>query len=182
MIQIKICLLGARGAGKRTILSKFDQTPSAGNYRAAISVQIATKTIQVGEQSIKMVVWDVTDHEDFEQVAIEYLRGMSGYLLIADGTRPATLERARQIYEQIYSLEQAPPSEPNASVPYVQFPFRKIPFVLLLNKSDLIEEWKFKDSDLERLVSKGWPVLKSSAKENSGVEEAFLSIAQKILS
>ncbi len=80
---------------------------------------------------------------------MNYSRGMSGYLLVADGTRPSTLERAREIYERLCSFEQPPPSveeaqdgEPDASKPYIQFPYREVPFILLLNKSDLVEQWR----------------------------------------
>jgi GTPase SAR1 family protein len=181
MLQKKICLLGARGVGKRTIMSRFESNLSSGDYQAAIGVQIAKKAVVVGTQTITMMVWDVADHEGFEATEMSYARGMSGYFLVADGTRPPTLERAYHIYEQLYSFEQPPPAEPDPSVPYIQFPFRKIPFVLLLNKSDLAEQWRFEDRFLDVLTGRGWPVLKSSAKEDQGVEEAFLSLCQKML-
>jgi GTPase SAR1 family protein len=179
MLQRKICLLGAPGVGKRSLLSTCAHTTFSANYVATIGAQISKRTVSVGEQSIEMMVWDIAYYEGFEKVAMNSLRGMSGYLLVADGTRPSTLERAGRIYEQVYSFEQPPPTEPNPSVPYVQFPYRKIPFLLLLSKSDLTDQWRFTDSDIQKLTSKGWPVLKSSAKDNWGVEEAFLTLGQK---
>jgi GTPase SAR1 family protein len=181
MQQRKICLLGAQGVGKRTIMSRFESNSSPADYLTTIGVQIAKKPVVVGKQTITLIVWDVADHEGFETTEMSYARGMSGYLLVADGTRPPTLERAYQIYEALYSFEQPPPAEPDPNVPHIQFPFRKVPFVLLLNKSDLAEQWRFEDRFLDVLRGRGWPVLKSSAKENTGVEEAFLSLSQKML-
>jgi hypothetical protein len=136
-----------------------------------------------------MMVWDVADPNNFDAMLMSYSRGMSGYLLVADGTRPSTLERAREIYEQICSFEQPPPSvdeisgaERHANKPYVQFPYREVPFILLLNKSDLVEQWRIDKSNLEMLANKGWPVQVVSAKENKGVEEAFLCLGRRMLS
>src|SRR5271156_6421316 len=176
MQQIKVCLLGAPGVGKRTMMSKFGSSSFPADYLTTIGVQIARKEFFVGKQTITMMIWDVADHEGFETTELSYARGMSGYILVADGTRPPTLERAYQIYENLYSFEQPPPAEPDPSVPYIQFPFRRVPFVLLLNKSDLTDQWRFEDRFLDVLRSRGWPVMKSSAKENKGVEEAFLSL------
>jgi signal recognition particle receptor subunit beta len=118
-----------------------------------------------------------------------YICWRPGYLLVADGTRPSTLERAREIYEQLCSFEEPPPSveetagaEPQANKPYVQFPHREVPFILLLNKSDLVEQWRIDKSNLQMLANKGWPVQVVSAKENEGVEEAFLSLGRRLLS
>src|SRR5271163_1107293 len=115
MQQRKVCLLGPRGVGKRTIMSTCEPSPSSSNYHATIGVEIAKKTVVAGAQSISMLVWDVADHEGFETTEMSYARGMSGYFLVADGTRPPTLERAYQIYENLYSFEQPPPAEPDPS-------------------------------------------------------------------
>ncbi len=115
-------------------------------------------------RSFKMMVWDIMDDDRFPTMTT-LLRGMHGYLLVADGTRPATLERVRVIFERIWSLET----------------FRKIPFLLLLNKCDLTAEWKIEDSFLRMLADKAWPVEVVSAKENKGVDEAFLRLAREML-
>src|SRR5271168_4560057 len=105
MQQIKVCLLGAPGVGKRTMMSKFGSSSFPADYLTTIGVQIAKKAVVVAAQSISMVVWDVADQEEFEITTVTYARGMSGYFLVADGTRPTTLERAYQIYERLYSFE-----------------------------------------------------------------------------
>jgi GTPase SAR1 family protein len=179
MLQKKVCLLGAAGVGKRSLTSRFEESNSPDQYRTSIGVRISRMPIRVRDQSITLSVWDVGDYG--ERIQLNYLHGMSGYLLVADGTRLSTLERVCHIYGQIYWFEQLPPKEPEPNVPYVQFPLREVPFILLLNKSDLVEQWKLEDSDLQELRTKGWPVLTASAKENRGVEEAFLSLSRMIL-
>jgi GTPase SAR1 family protein len=187
MVQKKVCIFGSHGVGKRTLTSRFRDNLGSERYLAATGVQICRKEVVVGNQSVTMMVWDVADHDDIGKAWINYLRGMSGYLLMADGTRPSTLERAREVYEQICSVEQARPGAEEArdaeadKKPYVQFPYREVPFILLLNKCDLVEQWMIEESNLQMLANKGWPVLVVSAKENRGVEEAFLSLGRKML-
>ncbi len=174
--------------GKRSLTCGLRDNRAAERHTASIGVQILKKEVFVANQNVTMMVWSVTDLDYRDAMLMNYSRGMSGYLLVADGTRPSTLERAREIYGQICSFEQPPPSveaiagaEPQANKPYVQFPYREVPFILLLNKSDLVEQWRIEKSNLEMLANKGWPVLVVSAKENEGVEEAFLSLGRRIL-
>jgi GTPase SAR1 family protein len=189
MFEKKVCLFGAHGVGKRSLTSRFRDNTQAERYTATIGVQICKKVVVVGSQSLTMAIRDVADLDNSSMAFMNYSRGMSAYLLVADGTRPSTLERAREIYQQICSFEEPPPSveeisgaEPHANKPYVQFPYREVPFILLLNKSDLVEQWRIDESNLEMLAKKGWPVSVVSAKENEGLEEAFLSLGRRMLS
>jgi putative ribosome biogenesis GTPase RsgA len=56
-----------------------------------------------------------------------------------------------------------------------------VPFLLLINKSDLTDQWSLENEELEELRNSGWQMLLTSAKTGSGVEEAFLTLAQKML-
>jgi hypothetical protein len=61
-----------------------------------------------------------------------YLRGAAGYLLVADGTRSATLSTAIELQA---AVEQV---------------LGGVPFACLLNKSDLEDEWELADAEAER--------------------------------
>jgi GTPase SAR1 family protein len=188
MVTKKICIFGAHGVGKRSLTCGLRDNGEAERHTASVGVQISKKEVFVANQNVTMMVWSVTDLDFRDAMLMNYSRRMSGYLLVADGTRPSTLERAREIYQQICSFEQPAPSveeiagaEPQATKPYVQFSYREVPFILLLNKSDLVEQWRIEKSNLEMLANKGWPVSVVSAKENVGVDEAFLSLGRRIL-
>jgi signal recognition particle receptor subunit beta len=87
------------------------------------------------------------------------LRGSAGYVLVADGTRPSTLDVALSLHER------------------VEADFGPLPFVLLLNKSDLKEQWAVGDAVVAGLQQKGWWVQPSSARTGEGVEAAFKDLA-----
>ncbi len=56
-----------------------------------------------------------------------------------------------------------------------------VPFVLVLNKSDLVNERRVKTSTLDGINKNGWSVIESSAKLGTGVEEIFNKLTTKIL-
>jgi signal recognition particle receptor subunit beta len=90
-----------------------------------------------------------------------YLRGAAGYVLVADGTRPATLDVALSLRRR------------------VEVDHGVLPFVLLLNKNDLTDQWAVSDSDIDALRTNGWWVQTSSARSGNGVQEAFLHLAAR---
>jgi signal recognition particle receptor subunit beta len=91
---------------------------------------------------------------------MSYLRGTSGYLLVADGTRPVTLDQAIEIQGRV--AEAAGP----------------LPFLLALNKADLASQWEIDDARMDGLATRGWRPFKTSAKEGAGVEEAFVELGR----
>ena len=53
-----------------------------------------------------------------------------------------------------------------------------VPFVLVLNKSDLDAEWEIDTADVKRIEALHWNVIRTSAKSGTGVEDAFTLLAQ----
>ena len=80
------------------------------------------------------MLWDIYGQDDFQTVQASQLRGMSGYLLVVDGTRRATLETARQLQEK--ATDAVGP----------------VPFILLLNKLDLAAQWEIDEPAFFKLV------------------------------
>jgi hypothetical protein len=163
MVPKKICLLGAFGVGKTSLVSRFVGSIFSPQYQTTIGVRIEKKSLQVTGQGWHLIVWDLAGEDEFLQIRLSYLRGSAGYLLVADGTRRATLEAAIDIQRR------------------VQKAMGDIPFVLVLNKWDLAEEWEMADATVAELVNTGWTWLKASAKTGDGVEEAFMTLAGKMV-
>jgi GTPase SAR1 family protein len=93
---------------------------------------------------------------------MSYLRGCAGYVLVADGTRPSTLDVALSLRER------------------VEAEHGRLPFVLLLNKSDLQEQWAIRGTELDNLTEAGWSVRSSSARSGEGVDDAFRELALRV--
>ena len=112
---------------------------------------------------VDLVIWDIYGQDDFQKVRMSYLRGASGYLLVADGTRRATLDTALALHDAAQEVV------PNA------------PFTLLINKLDLAAQWEIREDLLEVLRQKGWRVIKTSAKTGDDVDQAFIGLARAML-
>ncbi len=162
MIQKKICLLGAFAVGKTSLVSRYVYHAFSEKYLATVGVRIDKKSIHVNGQDIVLMVWDLAGQDEFQHVRISYLRGSSGYLLVADGTRPDTLDEALRIQQWLVG-DMGP-----------------LPFVLAINKSDLAGQWQLSDAAIDDLRARDWHCLVTSAKTGDGVESAFHALAARM--
>ena len=163
MIQKKICLVGAFATGKTSLVSRFVKSIYSDIYHSTVGVKIDKKVVKLKQQEVSLILWDIHGEDEFQRVQMSYLRGASGYLLVVDGTRRYTLDKA-------FSLQDR-----------VENSIGQVPFILLLNKLDLTDDWEIDDATLDSILQKKWVVIKSSAKTGLGVEEAFQKLAEKIV-
>jgi small GTP-binding protein len=164
MIQKKICMLGATGVGKTSLVSRFVSSIFSDTYLTTIGVKVDKKVVDVEGVDVTLMLWDIYGEDEFQSVRGSYLRGASGYLLVADGTRQATLDTARELKKRSEAV------------------VGNAPFVLALNKADLADQWRVDDKGLWRIAEEGWPIVRTSAKTGAGVEDAFLKLAKKVVS
>lgn len=163
MLQKKICMLGSFAVGKTSLVRRFVESIYSDVYQTTVGVKIDKKNLAFEGKEVSLVLWDIYGEDDYQKMRWTYLRGASGYLLVADGTRKATLEKA-------VSLEQKVREEAGV-----------IPFVLVINKSDLVRDWELDPALESQLTGQGWSILRSSAKTGEGVEESFALLTRKML-
>ncbi len=163
MIQKKICLVGAFATGKTSLVSRFVKSIYSDIYHSTVGVKIDKKVVKLKQQEVSLILWDIHGEDEFQRVQMSYLRGASGYFLVVDGTRRYTLDKA-------FSLQDR-----------VENSIGQVPFILLLNKLDLTDDWEIDDATLNSILQKKWIVIKSSAKTGLGVEEAFQKLTEKMM-
>jgi small GTP-binding protein len=163
MIQKKICMLGTFAVGKTSLVQRFVESIYTDKYHTTVGVKIDKKLVQASGQELMLLLWDIEGAETVHDLRKSYLRGAAGYLLVADGTRQETLYKALEIQAR------------------AQDTIGTVPFLLLINKADLIEQWNLEAREMEALAAKGWHVIETSAKTGAGVEEAFLTLARKMM-
>jgi GTPase SAR1 family protein len=59
------------------------------------------KLVKVGQQEINFILWDLYGEDEFQKVRMSYLRGSSGYLVVVDGTRRTTLDKAFNLQKRV---------------------------------------------------------------------------------
>lgn len=163
MIQKKVCLLGASAVGKTSLVSRFVRSLFNERYLTTVGVKIDQKPVTTPHGDVKLVIWDLNGEDQFQPVQTSYLRGLSGYLLVADGTRRATLETALELHRRVRSN------------------YGSLPNVLVLNKVDLAPEWDLDPAIDAELLEAGFTILRTSARTGAGVEQAFAGLATRML-
>ena len=56
-----------------------------------------------------------------------------------------------------------------------------VPFILVINKKDLKDQWELPASELEKLSKRGWQIIETSAKTGEGIGDAFYELAKKMV-
>ncbi|MBD2412701.1 GTP-binding protein [Nostoc calcicola FACHB-389] len=163
VLQKKICMIGAFATGKTSLVSKFVHSIFSEKYHTTVGVKIDKKILDIQEKKVNLILWDLYGEDEFQKVRMSYLRGCAGYLLVADGTRRNTLEKAFELQTRV---EDA---------------IGNVPFILAINKCDITDEWEIESTEIDDVIEKGWIVIKTSAKNGLGVEEIFQILAKKII-
>ncbi len=163
MIKKKVCMLGSFAVGKTSLVQQFVHSIFSEKYHTTIGVKIDQKIVQIDHQEVNLLLWDIHGEDIYQKVKPAYLIGASGYFIVVDGQRKKTLEMGLELYEMAQKV------------------LGDVPFLLLINKSDLIDQWEIKDEDCKELTKKGIPFLFTSAKEGSMVEEAFMKLSRLML-
>jgi small GTP-binding protein len=163
MIQKKICMVGAFGVGKTSLVARYVYSIFSEKYQTTVGVKIDKKQVVIDGQDVTLMLWDLAGEDALTQVKPAHLRGSSGYLLVVDGTRRNTLDTA-------VSLQQR-----------AQEAAGDVPFLLILNKADIKDTWQVTAGDLQPLIDRGWILLEASAKNGDRVEALFHELTSRML-
>ncbi|MBL8233335.1 MAG: GTP-binding protein [Bryobacterales bacterium] len=160
MIFAKVCLIGAPGVGKTSLVKRFVDRIFDERYLTTVGVKVDKKLVRVDQQEVTLMIWDLAGEDEFETIPMKYVRGASGFILVVDGCRAQTFEKGEEIRQRIE--EEVGP----------------LPFVGAVNKSDLAEHW---DMDLVHRHTAQWHALRTSAKTGAGVDDLFQEIARRVM-
>ena len=163
MIQKKICMVGAFGVGKTSLVARFVKSIFSDKYLTTLGVKIDKKPLTVAGQEVTLMLWDLAGEDALTQIKPAHLRGASAFILVADGTRASTLDAAIDLEARV-SAELGP-----------------VPFTCVVNKLDLRDNWQVDDAALARLATLGWTFLLTSAKSGEGVEALFHGLAERMI-
>ncbi len=163
MIRKKICMLGAFAVGKTSLVARYVEGVFSERYLTTVGVKIDKKEVDLDGTPVGLVLWDLHGEDEFQKVRESYLRGSSGLLLVADGTRRATVEQAVALHEMARRA------------------LGDVPAILLLNKVDLEDDWEVTEDFLRAIADPRRPLIRTSAKTGAGVEEAFLTLTRLIV-
>ena len=163
MRSAKVCIIGDFAVGKTSTVARFVKNEFSDKYLTTVGVKIDTKLVETAHGPIKLIIWDVAGTDRFSDIEFAYLRGSAGLILVADGTRRTTVESALRLKADLVAQHGAPP------------------FVAMLNKSDLSQQWEITDDVLETSKRAGVEWIHCSAKTGNSVADAIEALATTIM-
>lgn len=172
VISKKICLVGDFGVGKTSLIRRFVEQQFSDQYLSTVGVKISRKTVELekeknGEKiNLQLMIWDLEGHTKFKAIAPSYLQGGSGAIIVADVTRPETMDRLPEHINLFLSVN------PKGYI------------IIALNKSDMLEEEKiiklvslYQFEEQERVIS----TYSTSAKTGKDVDEIFQKLSYQVI-
>lgn len=160
----KHIIVGDTCVGKSCLLLRFTSDQFSHVHDLTIGVEFGARVIQVEDKQVKLSCWDTAGQESFRSITRSYYRGAAGALLVYDITR-------RETFEHVLSwLEDA---RAHSST--------DMAVILVGNKADLEHRRQVSKEEGETFAKEhDLMFIETSAKDNTGVEEAFSKTAASI--
>lgn len=162
-LRRKVCLLGAKGVGKTSLVRRLVEGCFEEEQDASIALSIFRRTIELDDVSLEMVLWDPPHEESSAQYNRSFISGASGLAFVVDSTRPSTLDQLLQ-----------------AQVTERGFIGLR-PAILILNKSDRDDDFSLSAAQLGTAETVNWHIVRASAKTGENVEQSFTKLAELML-
>ena len=153
MDKKKVCMVGDFAVGKTSLTQRFVKNAFSEKYLTTIGVKIDNVIVD----ATKLIIWDVAGRDALSPINASYLTGAAGIIMVADGTRPDTLE-------SLLTLNQV-----------VTQRVGDVPTVVAVNKSDH-PAWALDEKHSGLFTQMGWPIFHTSAKSGVAVPELFQTL------
>ncbi|MGB1277286.1 MAG: Rab family GTPase [Nannocystaceae bacterium] len=162
MLQKKICLLGTYAVGKTSLVSRFVHSMFSSKYHTTVGVKVDKKVIQLADKPVKFMIWDVQGEDDGYRINPNYLRGAAGFVLVADCSRPETLESLDLLNIRVRAT------------------LGSVPCVIAINKIDLLDGQQLQTKALDNSSLAGVEHFPTSAKTGHRVDEMLHRLAHLV--
>jgi len=158
---IKIIILGSSNVGKTCILHRYFENEYSENSLSTIGIDFKTKYFKFDDTKIKVNYTDTAGQEKFKAIALNYLKGTDGAVLVFDVSNKETFSVIDSWYDDIKQNNKM-----------------DIGKILVGNKAD-IEDREVTETEGEELAKKlECKYFETSAKTGQNVQAALDEIAK----
>ncbi len=164
MYNKKVCILGASGVGKSSLIHRFLNEKFSEALVANSGARIDKIVQNVDREKVQLMLWDIQGENQAPHGFAHYLKGASAVIYVVDGTRLNTLKTAMEFRQE---------SERRLGA--------AMPSIILFNKSDLASDWEISSNMISDVESDGIFAILTSCKEGTGVDTAFNLITRVIM-
>jgi len=161
-IQLKLLMLGDSAVGKTSLILRYCENTFTDTFIGSLTEEYKEKKVTVDGKTCEIQIYDTAGQERFRKVTSSYFRGGQGVMLCFDLTKKTTFENLSKWMQEIKKY-----GDDGVSI------------VLVGNKKDLgVAE--VTSNDIEQFIRENHlEYFETSAKDGSGVEDAFLKLATK---
>src|SRR5574343_888373 len=90
--KYKLVFLGDIYVGKTSIINQFMYENFDNNYQATIGIDFLSKTLNIGDKSMRLQLWDTAGQERFRSLIPNYIRDSSAAIIVFDVTNKQTFD------------------------------------------------------------------------------------------
>ncbi|MFX1259129.1 MAG: Rab family GTPase, partial [Promethearchaeota archaeon] len=155
---MKVIVIGDYEVGKTAITRRFVENSFDERYLPTLQLKISKKKLNFGYTDVTIMIWDIGGQViHMSPYRNQFYEGAQSGVIIVDRTRKKTIENAEKWFK-----------DTNKAIP------KKIPFILVGNKSDLIDEIVVSEQDIKCKADKlNLDYLLTSAKTGDNINELF---------
>lgn len=165
---VKLLMLGDGTVGKSQLLIRYVDSRFVQNFIVSIGVDTRQKTTVHKGNKVKVQVWDAAGNKDFQTVTPDYYKAAHGIVIVYDITNETSFAHVEHWYREVQQYSAA-----------------NTPLIVVGNKTDLVDEHtsslripREKEEDMSAKL--GVKLFAASAKNGSGVEEAFSAVIDQV--
>eukprot|EP01006_Ploeotia_vitrea_P041349 TRINITY_DN66504_c4_g17_i1.p1 TRINITY_DN66504_c4_g17~~TRINITY_DN66504_c4_g17_i1.p1 ORF type:complete len:208 (-),score=108.16 TRINITY_DN66504_c4_g17_i1:100-723(-) len=163
--SFKIVLLGEGRVGKTSLCLRYVDDKFDSKQESTIQATYLDKRLNIGKQSVKLMIWDTAGQERFHALGPIYYRDANGALLVYDITDRDSFTKVRHWVKELRKIVG-----------------QDIVLLIAGNKSDMAKNRQVDEADaVQYAESVGAVHMNTSAKTGKGVESAFLELTKRML-
>jgi small GTP-binding protein len=163
MRTFKIVIAGNGKVGKSSLLHRYVAGQFNRSYSVTIGADFASREVNMGEEMIRLVIWDLAGQPRFHVVRDGFYRGARVVILVFDTTNPDS-------WKDLSMWEQ----EVTQRVPTAQI-------VVVGNKTDLKQERVIAHKEAHRWArQRRYGYVETSCATGDGVDDLFVGIAHLV--
>eukprot|EP01040_Poterioochromonas_malhamensis_P013098 gene13098-14368_t len=164
--MIKFLLLGNSCVGKTSMLLRYVANEFRFSTVTTIGLDFKYKDVVIGEQNIKLQIWDTAGTERYRTIGSSQYRGARAILLVYDVTKSSSFQSVKGWIDDIDR----------------ELGTENVCIILIGNKIDLEDQRQVSTRDGEKLAkSYEIPFFETSSLQNINLDEAFTCAATAVL-
>jgi small GTP-binding protein len=155
---LKVIVVGDSSVGKSCLLLRYVDKRFRNSHEVTVGVEFGSRIVETETMRFKTHVWDTAGQESFRSITRSYYRTAAVALLVFDITKRSTFEHLLQWSSDV--LAYASPG---------------VVLAVVASKIDLHDDREVSKAEAESFAATiGALYFETSAKESSGVDDAFI--------